>query len=139
MQSKGLFEIAGTIIEPGFGCYGTGFLLLNKDVYDEFPDSVKKLMEEMHAEWIVVGAESNMRLLQPAVEAIKEAGIKVIVFDEAQKKEWFDIIEPEKMWFEMAEADEAKYGVPAVEGLLRYMGLIPVYENKTIYTNPLGS
>ena len=142
LKGIGVLPACGTIIDPAIGAYGTGHLLMNKDVCDEFPQWIKDIQEELYAELLVFLANYNMEKSLPEVEEVKNLGIKVIIMDEAQIKAWKDIIEPEKMWLELAEADEAKYGVPATECLLRYMGLIPVYEHINrdgkFYKSPLG-
>ncbi len=111
-------EVAPNICMVNFGAQFAGGLSINKDVFDDFPPYMQKIFKEVGAQYADKLAKAQAEKAAGAMQAMQDAGAKVIYLSDAERKRWAEMLPNVPMnW---AESMESK-GMPGKAVLQGYL------------------
>ena len=81
-------EVAPYICMVNFGSQFAGGLSINQDVFDSFPSEVQKIFIEVGKEYNKKLAEAQAARASKAMQAMQQAGAKVMTLSDAERARW---------------------------------------------------
>jgi TRAP-type transport system periplasmic protein len=97
--STRLYEVAKYLTSVGFGPQPTWPIWVNYKKWSEYPENVKKLMQEVSEEARVRGLKAVEEARDSSLQRMKEAGVTVVQFKEEEKLRQ-QAPQFRKVWFE---------------------------------------
>ena len=128
------YEKAPYIIDTGVGTYAAGGTFINMDTWKKLPDDIKKVLLEVTQESLKKQPALYMQADDKAYGLYKKAGVKTIVFSDAEAAKMRSLTVP-KRWDEWV-ADMEKKGLPGKEVFQKYKAAIKKYEPESTYVSP---
>ena len=128
------YERAPYIIDMGIGTYSAGGTFINMDTWKKLPDDIKKVLEAVTQESLEKQPALFMKADHRAYELYKKAGVKTIVFSEAEAAKMRNLTVP-KRWNEWI-SDMQKKGLPGKEVFDKYKAAVKKFEPESTYVSP---
>ena len=136
LEGTGLLEVSKTIIDPGFGMYGSCGIAMTLSLYNQLPDNVKNWIEKMRTEYVREMANFEFELDLKTALVVKEKKLNILVPSNDQKKAFQNKVNPEKsIWAKYIKQIEDKK-LPGQEGFNIYMKYVKEWEPKSPWRNP---
>lgn len=108
LTSEGLEEVAPWMVKIDIGGWVGAGLAINADFYEQLPDDVKQVMDEVGEEFYDQALQILMDVEEAACDTLLEAGGGVTVLPEDQSAAWRDDI-GDSLW-ELWRSDAASSG-----------------------------
>ena len=135
-----LYEVTGTMVDPGAGVFTSSFMIMNKKRYDSLPEDVKKVIKDLRNDVVNFELKAHARIDEECHALIKEHApwMEYVSFSPKARAEWRekgkmdDIIEQ--------YLKEREGAAPEVrEFWKQFNALLPKYQPrvKEFYQNPL--
>ena len=129
-----LHEVAKYIVGPHMGCYATGAYYMNRDVWSNLPDQMKKAIEDLRAEHLDVYIEMTNKLHQKTTEALRAGECDIYSLPQNEVQRWRDKLVP-KIYDDWKD-EMKKKDLPGKEVLEAYQKLIKKFEPMDKYKSP---
>lgn len=132
LHAANLAEVFKTLVDPKYGGFGTAGSVMNKTLYDSFPEWIQDEIKSIRwggpniseVVWMAVQAFSEQESL--TVEDLREYKIKKYEFTPEEAKWFRDSIKPEEMWAEYIEKYKDVEGID--EFVDRFLPLLEKYK-----------
>jgi TRAP-type C4-dicarboxylate transport system substrate-binding protein len=129
------WEVAPYIFNPGVGVYAVTYFAMSKETYDNFPEDVKAIVEELREEGM---ARHRQWMVETEKEVFKqihgEKSIQIINWTAEEKARAKKLSVPQ-IWENWLQ-EMRKEGLPGEELLEKYKALAHKYEEVYPYTDP---
>lgn len=124
-----LYEVVGTIIDPGIGSYACVFLNMNKDRYDSLPDDIKQIIKDLRRDLIIPETKLLEDLEEDALKKLKEVApnLKFVQLSEKAKSQWKEKTNIDALYDKYIKERESR-SPRAREFLQKYIELSKKYE-----------
>lgn len=134
-----LYEVVGTIIDPGIGSYACVFLNMNKDKYDSLPEDIKKIINDLRRDLIVPETKLLEDLEDDALKKLKQVApdLKYLQLSAKAQREWKEKTDIDALYGKYIKERESR-SPRAGEFLRKYIELSKKYEPemKKYYKSP---
>ena len=124
-------EVAKYLTDPGLGQFVTPGIVMNRDLYNSLPEDVKKVMEEVNAEYPNQFYQTLVAQEDTDAPMLRQAGVKFAALSPQESQRWRSVVVP-ALWDKWVAETDAK-GLPGKELVDRYTKLIEKYKGQSKY------
>jgi TRAP-type C4-dicarboxylate transport system substrate-binding protein len=129
----GFQKVAKNVVDPNYGVWAHGILILNKVVYEKMTPSDRKIIDEMRKEFTKKYMEILIIAENDRCKALKEANATMLVWPASETEKWKQILGniARDKWI-------SSQTIPNAGGFLsEYESLVRGYEQKIKWSSPL--
>jgi TRAP-type C4-dicarboxylate transport system substrate-binding protein len=131
------YEVLPYIFDYGLGSYSNTCLIMNLDRFNEFPDDIKKIIEDLRNEVVDYSLIVNAQVDEEALNAYKTKGTNLYVFSPEEKAKARSLIVPSLFDEYIANMEKDQPNVPVREFFDKALALAEKYDAQSKYVNPL--
>ncbi|MFC1825060.1 hypothetical protein ACFL9T_20300 [Thermodesulfobacteriota bacterium] len=90
MKPSRLYEVTGTMVDPGVGVFASSFVGMNKKRYDSLPDDIKQVIEDLRKDVIIFELKAHAQIDKETHALVKQhsPGMKYVSFSPEARAEW---------------------------------------------------
>jgi TRAP-type C4-dicarboxylate transport system substrate-binding protein len=136
LEGTGLLDVTKTLIDPGFGMYGSCSLAMNMDVYKKLPAKVKDWIEDMRKGYVLEMAKFSTESEFATMKIVKEKGIKVVASTPEQKLAFKQLVNPETTIHAKYIKELEGKGLQGQKCFDTFMKYVKEWEPKSPYKSP---
>lgn len=137
VHASRFWEVSPNVFNTGAGIYAVTYFAISKKTYEDFPDDVKKIVEELRKEGMARHREWMAQTEKEVFDKLKTEGkAKIINWSTEEKAAAKKLVVP-TIWQTWLE-EMKKENLPGEEFLEKYEALVKKYEPMYPYMNPYG-
>ena len=120
------------LVDSRIGPYGSGHMIMNKEVFDSLPADLQKMPSDMRYEWTLLCTRWAAIDAQKAAALIEKENIPFLRFTDEQFDDWMVKMKIDDEIEALIEENEAN-GVPAREAVRRFKEVAAILDKTSIY------
>jgi len=137
VHASRFWEVAPYVFNTGAGIYAVTYFAMSKKTYDNFPDNVKKIVDELRKEGMARHRDWMVQTEKEVFDKLKTEGtVKIINWSADEKIAAKELVVP-GIWQTWLE-EMKKENLPGEKFLEKYKALVQKYEKQYPYQNPYG-